>query len=101
MVVIKKVNNEEDVEKLQEDLSKLHAWGQENNMEFNKGKFVVLRCGKNKEIKENTSYFSGDTDEIIEEKESTRDLGITMQKRKSGKSQAGCSDLFTTDEAGS
>ena len=77
--VIKKICNEEDVENLQEDLSKLHKWGQENNMEFNKGKFVVLRYGKNTEIKENTSYFSGDTDEIIEEKESTRDLGVIMQ----------------------
>ena len=67
--VIKKICNEEDVENLQEDLSKLHKWGQENNMEFNKGKFVVLRYGKNTEIKENTSYFSGDTDEIIEEKD--------------------------------
>ena len=77
--VIKKIHNEEDVEKLQDDLSKLHKWGQENNMEFNKGKFVVLRCGKNTEIKESTTYFSGDTEEIIEEKESTRDLGVIMQ----------------------
>ena len=77
--VIKKIVSEEDVENLQDDLSKLHKWGQENNMEFNKGKFVVLRCGRNTEIKENTSYFSGDTDEIIEERESTRDLGVIMQ----------------------
>jgi hypothetical protein len=76
---IKKINNEDDVEKLQEDISKLHEWGERNNMEFNNGKFVVLRYGKNVEIKENTSYFSGDTEEIIEEKESTRDLGIIMQ----------------------
>ena len=41
--------------------------------------FVVLRCGKNIEIKESTTYFSGDADEIIEEKESTRDLGVIMQ----------------------
>ena len=76
---IKKIHNEDDVEKLQEDISKLHEWGKRNNMEFNNGKFVVLRYGKNVEIKENTSYFSGDTEEIIEEKESTRDLGIIMQ----------------------
>ena len=76
---IKKIHNEDDVEKLQEDISKLHDWGKRNNMEFNNKKFVVLRYGKNIEIKENTSYFSGETDEIIEEKESTRDLGIIMQ----------------------
>ena len=76
---IKKIHNEDDVEKLQEYISKLHDWGKRNNMEFNNKKFVVLRYGKNIEIKENTSYFSGETDEIIEEKESTRDLGIIMQ----------------------
>ena len=43
-------------------------------MEFNKGKFVVLRYGKDADLKENTTYFSGDTDEVIEEKEATRDL---------------------------
>ena len=76
---IKKIHSEDDVEKLQEDISKLHDWGKRNNMEFNNKKFVVLRYGKNLEIKENTSYFSGETDEIIKEKESTRDLGIIMQ----------------------
>ena len=76
---IKKIHNEDDVEKLQEDIAKLHEWGERNNMKFNNGKFVVLRYGRNLEIKENTSYFSGETEEIIEEKESTRDLGIIMQ----------------------
>ena len=41
--VLKEIESEEDVEKLQEDLKKLHNWGKKNNMEFNKGKFVVLR----------------------------------------------------------
>ena len=77
--VLKEIESEEDVEKLQEDLKKLHNWGKKNNMEFNKGKFVVLRYGKDKEIKESTTYFSGDTEEVIEEKESTRDLGVIMQ----------------------
>ena len=54
---IKKIHSEDDVEKLQEDISKLHDWGKRNNMEFNNKKFVVLRYGKNLEIKENTSYF--------------------------------------------
>ena len=30
------IENEEDVEKLQEDLKKLHNWGKKNNMEFTK-----------------------------------------------------------------
>ena len=44
-----------------------------------KEKFVVLRYGKDLDIKESTTYFSGDTDEVIEEKDSTRDLGVIMQ----------------------
>ena len=37
------------------------------------------RYGKDADLKENTTYFSGDTDEVIEEKEATRDLGVIMQ----------------------
>jgi len=29
-----------------QDITQLYNWGKENNMEFNKGKFVVLRYGK-------------------------------------------------------
>ena len=75
----KRIEKEEDVEELQEDITKLYNWGKSNNMEFNQKKFVVLRYGKDADIKENTTYFSGDTDEIIEEKESTKDLGVIMQ----------------------
>ena len=70
---IKRIEKEEDAEELQKDITQLYNWGKENNMEFNKGKFVVLRYGKDADIKENT-YFSGDTEEVIEEKEATRYL---------------------------
>ena len=76
---IKRIEKEEDAEELQKDITQLYNWGKENNMEFNKSKFVVLRYGKDSRVKENTIYFSGDTDEVIEEKESTRDLGVIMQ----------------------
>ena len=76
---IKRIDKEEDAEELQKDITQLYKWGKENNMEFNKGKFVVLRYGKDLDIKESTTYFSGDTDEVIEEKDSTRDLGVIMQ----------------------
>ena len=76
---IKRIEKEEDAEELQKDITQLYKWGKENNMEFNKGKFVVLRYGKDLDIKESTTYFSGDTDEVIEEKDSTRDLGVIMQ----------------------
>ena len=34
---------------------------------------------KDKGLKENTTYFSGEMEEVIEEKDEVRDLGIIMQ----------------------
>ena len=47
-------------------------------MEFNKGKFEVMRYGENQALKCETEYFSGDYEEIIERKESLRDLGVQL-----------------------
>jgi len=76
--VKQKVTSEKDVEDLQQELIKLDMWAKENNMEFNKGKFIVLRYGENEALKNETEYFSGDFDEIIERKESLRDLGVQL-----------------------
>ena len=72
-----KVQNETDVEALQSDLNKVFEWANKNNMEFNSKKFELIRYGKNQDIKDGTIYFSAD-DNIIEEKEVLRDLGILM-----------------------
>ena len=48
-------------------------------MKFNSKKFEILRYG-DKTIKEETMYFSPD-DEIIEEKDNLRDLGIQMNNK--------------------
>ena len=69
---------EKDVESLQSDLDKLYMWQEQNNMLFNGSKFEVLRYGKNYILKESTSYFTPNYQDIIEEKESLRDLGIIM-----------------------
>ena len=76
--IARKVENEADVESLQADLEKLYEWQVQNNMLFNGNKFEVLRYGKNKILKESTSYLTPNCEEIIEEKESLRDLGIIM-----------------------
>ena len=76
---VKEIESEDDVKKHQEDLNTLDKWGKDNNMKYNATKFVVIRYGRNQSLKEETIYFTGDTDEIIEEKESTKDLGILMQ----------------------
>ena len=76
---LKRIKTEKDVENHQEDIVKLFKWGEDNNMKYNGDKFVAIRYGSNTQIKENTIYLTGDFEEVIEEKQSTRDLGIIMQ----------------------
>ena len=76
--VNQRVTSEQDIEALQEELIKLDSWAKENNMDFNKGKFVVMRYGQNESLKNETEYFSGNYEEIIERKDSVRDLGVQL-----------------------
>ena len=72
--VKKTVKTEEDVEELQLELEKLNNWSENNNMEFNKKKFQVIRYGENEDLKNETLYFAGNYDEVIERFTSLRDL---------------------------
>ena len=72
------VKSESDVEHLQYELNKLDQWAIANNMEFNKKKFQVLRYGEDEDLKNETSYFTGNYDEVIERFESLRDLGVEL-----------------------
>ena len=72
------MTSEQDIEILQQELIKLDNWAKENNMDFNKGKFVVMRYGQNEDLKNETEYFSGNYEEIIERKDSIRDLGVQL-----------------------
>ena len=78
--IIANVEDEEDVENLQGDLDTVYKWADMNNMQFNCGKFELLRYGKNEELKMNTMYFTADNN-IVEEKEVLRDLGISMNNK--------------------
>ena len=64
----------------QEDVNRLDKWGRDNNMEYNASTFLLIRYGKNGKLKEETSYFNGDFDEIIEKTDSTKDFRVIMQK---------------------
>ena len=75
--IMASIQEEADVEHMQEDLDRVYTWAENNNMKFNSDKFELLRYGKNQELKDNTIYFSAD-DNLIEEKEVLRDLGIMM-----------------------
>ena len=74
------IKTEEDVETMQKELDKLLTWGTNNNMEFNGSKFQVIRYGHNEDIKNDTTYFTGDYNEIIERYSSLRDLGVQLQE---------------------
>ena len=47
-------------------------------MVFNGTKFQVMRYGHDKDIKDDTNYFTEETNEIIERFESLRDLGVIL-----------------------
>ena len=76
--IARKVASEDDVESLQTDLEKLYNWQESNNMLFNSKKFELLRYGKNQDLKNSTLYLTPNQNDVIEEKESLRDLGIIM-----------------------
>ena len=68
------VTKEEDVELLQDDLESLYEWQNTNNMLFNRKKFEMLRYGSNEELKNNTNYMTPNQEDLIEVKETLRDL---------------------------
>ena len=68
------------VESLQIDLNKIYSWAEQNNMLFNNGKFELLRYGNDEDLKNSTYYLSANN-EIIEEKETLRDLGIILNNQ--------------------
>ncbi len=52
------VSSPDDVEALQNDLFMLYKWQQVNNMEWNASKFVALRMGANRSLREETLLFT-------------------------------------------
>ena len=73
------IKEKADVEKLQKNLDLLFELQEENNMLFNGSKYQVLRYGPNEDLKNETLYFTDNTEHIIERFSSLRDLGVTMQ----------------------
>ena len=59
--------------------------GKENNVIFNGNKFELLRYGKDEDLRKNTMYFTPDMEDVIEERESLRDLGVIMNRSASFK----------------
>ena len=81
------ISSTEDVFESQKSLDIVYKWALDNNMRWNENKFQVLRLGRNEVLKEDTLLFSPDYGEIIERKESVKDLGIIVDQDLSFKQQ--------------
>ena len=76
--VKKAVQDENDIEALQQELDKIYNWEYDNIMKFNGGKFQVVRYGPNKDLKEDTVYFTSNMEEVIEQVSYAKDLGVIL-----------------------
>lgn len=75
--VSKGITNLNDISKLQEDLFKIYDWAEKSNMEFNGGKFEVMRYGLDEIVKLVTSYVT-ESGSIITQKSELKDLGVML-----------------------
>ena len=71
------ITTEEDCVTLQQDLDKMYSWAAEVGMEFNSGKFELLRFWNSKEAAPDILYTAPDGSPI-EEKDNLRDLGVRI-----------------------
>ena len=78
--MLTRINCEENVLNLQNDLKCVYGWAEANHMRWNDLKFQILRIGRNEDIKENTTVFSPDYGEVVESKDTIKDLGIMVEK---------------------
>ena len=76
--VKEKIESDEDVENMQNNLEKLYKWQNDNDMKFNGKKFQVLRYGPNEDLKNRTMYFTENMENVIEQFPELRDLGIIL-----------------------
>ena len=73
-----RIDNISDTIYLQESIEKLQDWQSENNMEFNVGKFNVLKLGRNEDLKNEYTYIAPGNNQIIYDYTVVRDLGVLI-----------------------
>ena len=70
------IRDEDDCKILQDVLEKIYEWAEVNNMLFNSDKFECLRYGTREDLK--ALPYKANNGQQISEKESLRDLGVTV-----------------------
>jgi ribonuclease P/MRP protein subunit RPP40 len=63
---------------LQDDLDRVYSWKDTANMEFNEDKFEALQYGSQTNLKVAYNYLTPNSMNVIEFKDSLKDLGVTM-----------------------
>ena len=81
--VSKKIEKEEDKQKLQEDLDKIYKWAEDNLMIFNKNKFEQLTYGETTNIE--IEMYKNPSNENIKRGDVVRDLGVIASSNMSFK----------------
>ena len=76
-----RIDSDEDVAQLQEDLASVFRWAGDNHMRWNDLKFQVLRLGTNHQVIEDTTLFSPDFGEVVDAKDTIKDLGILVDRQ--------------------
>ena len=74
----RKIETEADVESMQENINQLFQWETRNKMKCNGAKFQLMRYGKDKDLKDNTCYFTRGMEDVINQFDTLRDLGIIL-----------------------
>ncbi|XP_076069761.1 uncharacterized protein LOC143041638 [Oratosquilla oratoria] len=72
----RQIAGQEDAANIQKDLKEIQIWATSNNMVLNGEKFELVRYGRNKDLKNSTSYKYNN--QPIKEKEHVKDLGVYM-----------------------
>jgi ribonuclease P/MRP protein subunit RPP40 len=76
--VAREVPDAAAAESLQEDLDRVYEWKDAANMEFNEDKFEALQYGSLIHLKESYNYLTPAVANVIESKDSLKDLGVIM-----------------------
>ena len=81
--VSKKIEKEEDKQKLQEDLNAIYEWAEDNLLLFNDKKFEQITYGENPNMENNP--YKNPANEVIKKGNSVKDLGIICNSKLSFK----------------
>ena len=73
-----RIDSIEDAIYLQDCLDRLQEWQTDNNMQFNIGKFNVLKLGQNTKLKSEYTYFAPGYEQVITDNTVVRDLGVMV-----------------------